>query len=106
MHAGQIIQYKITVLPFVRMYWETEITEVVEYQSFTDIQRVGPYSYWSHKHTFQEVKGGIEMIDELEYSIPFGMFGRMANYLFVARQVKNIFNYRFQVLEGLFSKPL
>lgn len=106
MHAGQIIKYKITVLPFVRMLWITEITEVVEYYSFTDVQRKGPYSQWVHKHIFQEVDGGIEMTDELEYAIPFGIFGRLINYLIVAREVKNIFNYRSHVLQDLFNKSL
>src|SRR5689334_20191549 len=93
MHEGQIIQYKITVLPLMRMRWETEITEVVEQKSFTDIQRKGPYAYWSHKHIFTKVEGGIEMTDELEYALPLGILGRLMNFLFVGREVKSIFNY-------------
>src|SRR5689334_14017148 len=58
MHIGQIIRYKITVLPFVRMYWETEIIEVSESELFVDVQKKGPYSYWAHKHSFREVNGG------------------------------------------------
>jgi len=104
MHEGQIIQYKITVLPFMRMRWETEITEVVEQKSFTDIQRKGPYSYWSHKHIFTKVEGGIEMTDELEYALPLGILGRLMNFLFVGQEVKNIFDYRFHVLNKYFSK--
>jgi ligand-binding SRPBCC domain-containing protein len=104
MHEGQIIQYKITVLPFVRMRWKTEITEVVDLRSFTDVQRKGPYSYWSHKHIFMEVKGGIEMTDELEYAMPLGQVGRLAHFLFVGREVKSIFDYRFHVLEKYFKK--
>lgn len=103
MHHGQIIKYKITVLPLVRLYWETEITDVVEHFSFTDVQRKGPYSYWAHKHSFKEVEEGIEMTDELEYSVPFGFVGRLANYLFVAREVRNIFEYRFNVLKNRFE---
>ena len=104
MHTGQIIQYKVTVLPFTRMYWETEIKEVLEHQSFIDIQRKGPYSYWSHKHSFIEVDGGVEMTDELEYAIPYGPLGRLANFLFVGREVRSIFEYRFNVLKDYFNK--
>ena len=103
MHQGQIIKYKITVFPFVRLYWETEISEVVEHLSFTDVQRKGPYAYWVHKHSFKEVDGGVEMADELEYSVPFGVLGRLANYLFVAREVRSIFEYRFNVLKNIFE---
>jgi len=104
MHEGQIIQYKITVLPFIRMFWETEITEVNGLSSFTDVQRKGPYTHWSHKHIFRKVDGGVEMTDELEYALPFGPFGRLANSLFVGREVKSIFEYRFHVLNEYFSK--
>ena len=104
MFAGQIIRYRITVLPLIRMYWETEITEVVELGSFTDIQRKGPYSYWSHKHIFTEVDGGIEMTDELEYAVSLGLLGRLANFLFVGRRVKNIFDYRSHILDERFSR--
>lgn len=104
MYTGQIIKYKITVLPWVRMHWETEIIDVQKLQSFTDIQRKGPYSYWAHKHSFQQVNNGIEMTDELEYAVPYGWIGRLANYAYVQREVKSIFEYRFQVLEKLFKK--
>jgi len=104
MYEGQIIQYKITVLPLIRMRWETEITEVSELISFTDVQRKGPYSYWSHKHSFAKVENGVEMTDELEYALPFGLLGRLTHFLFVGREVKNIFEYRFLVLNQYFNK--
>jgi ligand-binding SRPBCC domain-containing protein len=103
LYEGQIIRYRITVLPFIRMLWETEITQVVPLNSFTDVQRKGPYAYWSHKHIFVEVEGGVEMTDELEYAIPLGLLGRVVNFLFVGREVKSIFNYRFHVLKEQFS---
>ena len=104
MHTGQIIKYKITVLPFIRVYWETEITEVTEHTSFIDVQRKGPYAYWAHKHCFTEVEGGVEMTDELAYALPFGPIGRLANTIFVAHEVRSIFQYRSQVLKDYFNK--
>ena len=53
---------------------------------------------------FEEITGGVEMTDELEYSIPFGPLGRLAHNLFVGRQVKSIFEYRYAVLNGYFNK--
>lgn len=103
MFKGQVIQYKVTVLPFVRMFWETEITDVDELYSFTDIQKKGPYAHWKHKHTFTPVPRGVEMTDELEYSIPFGLLGRLANYSIVEREVKSIFDFRYKVLEKRFN---
>jgi hypothetical protein len=50
------------------------------------------------------VAAGTEMTDELHYAIPFGIFGRLANLLFVAREVNGIFDYRFKVLGNFFTK--
>jgi ligand-binding SRPBCC domain-containing protein len=73
---------------------------------FADEQRFGPFALWHHKHHFKEVNGGVEMTDEVDYAIPLGAIGRVANWLFVGRQVDAIFNYRFEILQKLFTtKP-
>src|SRR6478736_5872017 len=91
MFKGQIIRYKVTVLPFVRVKWVTEITEVSDLDYFIDEQRTGPYSLWHHEHHFKVVRGGVEMTDLLTYSIPFHFLGQIAHWLFVERELKAIF---------------
>lgn len=104
MYAGQIILYKIKLFPWWSMDWVTEITHVDEPHHFVDDQRFGPYALWHHQHSFREVDGGTEMMDELHYAIPYGIFGRLANWIFVEREVCSIFDYRFKVLETYFNK--
>ena len=104
MYAGQIISYKVNVLPWVRVRWVTEITHVQEPEFFTDEQRFGPYAFWHHKHHFKTVEGGVLMTDEVDYALPLGMLGRFAHWLFVAREVNRIFEYRNKVLETYFGK--
>jgi ligand-binding SRPBCC domain-containing protein len=104
MYAGQIIRYKVNVLPWVRLNWMTEITQVHEPYHFIDEQRFGPYALWHHQHHFREVEGGVEMTDELNYAIPFGFIGWLANAIFVAREVNAIFDFRYKVLEKFFHK--
>ena len=98
MYAGQLIQYKINVLPYVKVQWVTEITHIEPYRYFIDEQRFGPYKMWHHQHHFQEVSGGIEMRDEVYYTIPWGLLGRVVNWLFVERRVNAIFDYRYHAL--------
>ncbi len=105
-YAGQIIRYQINVLPFVPVHWVTEITQVKEPFHFIDEQRFGPYALWHHQHHFEEVKGGVLMTDEVNYAIPFGILGRFAHWLFVAKEVNRIFEHRFRTLEDFFSKNL
>jgi ligand-binding SRPBCC domain-containing protein len=103
MYPGQIIRYVIRVLPGIPMSWTTEITHVHEPHYFIDEQRFGPYALWHHQHHFREVDGGVEMTDEVNYAIPFGPLGRLANRLFVEREVNRIFEHRYSVLEKFFS---
>lgn len=102
-YEGQIIKYKVTVLPGITVDWMTEISHVREPFLFIDEQRSGPYSIWHHQHHFREVDGGVEMTDELNYSLPFGPLGRLAHWLFVGREVNAIFEHRKGVLEKLFN---
>lgn len=104
MHEGQTIAYRVTVLPFIRLSWVTEIVQVTDLVSFEDEQRRGPYSRWHHRHLFREVPGGVEMTDEVTYAIPFGLVGRLAHLLFVGHEVNRIFDYRFRVLKSHFDK--
>lgn len=103
MYPGQLIRYTVKGLPLIPMHWVTEITHVQEPHYFVDEQRFGPYALWHHQHRFKEVEGGIEMTDEVNYAIPLGFLGRMANVLFVGREVNTIFDHRFNVLEKYFS---
>src|SRR3954469_13301228 len=72
MYPGQIIGYKVTVLPFIRLRWVTEITHVSEPFYFADEQRFGPYALWHHKHHFEQGPDGVVMTDEVDYALPLG----------------------------------
>ncbi len=104
MYAGQLIEYKVSPLLGIPLYWMTEITQVVHRQYFIDEQRYGPYSLWHHQHFFKEVPGGVEMTDIVHYKPPLWWLGDIANSLFVRQQLRNIFTYRFQQTEALFGK--
>ena len=103
-YGGKIIRYQLGIFPGLKTNWTTEITHVQEPHYFVDEQRFGPYALWHHRHFFKEVAGGIEMSDEVNYAIPFGFLGRLANGLFVARQLNRIFSYRFNLLKKLFPE--
>jgi ligand-binding SRPBCC domain-containing protein len=102
-YAGQIIRYKLNVLPWVQVHWMTEITQVKEPFYFIDEQRFGPYALWHHQHHFKEVNGGVEMTDEVSYAIPLGLLGRLAHALFVGREVNRIFEFRIEKLNQIFK---
>lgn len=103
MYPGQIIEYKVSPVLGIPLYWMTEITHVEDQKFFVDEQRFGPYALWHHQHHFKTIPGGVEMTDIVHYKIPFWVLGDIAHALFVRKQLKKIFDYRFEQVEKIFG---
>ena len=103
MYPGQIIQYIVTPILGIKTKWVTEITQVCDHEFFIDEQRFGPYALWHHKHFIKEIPGGVEMIDIVDYKLPFGLLGRIAHPLLVKGKLNEIFEYRYNKLIELFG---
>ena len=104
MYEGLIITYRLKPMLNIPINWCTEITHVNEYSFFVDEQRKGPYNIWHHEHHFQEVEGGVLMTDLLHYDIGKSIFGWIAGKMFVHKKVKEIFAFRYKMLEKTFGK--
>ncbi len=103
-YAGQIITYKVAVLPGIKTSWVTEITQVKDKHFFIDEQRFGPYKMWHHEHWFETLPNGKTLMkDKISYKIPFGFLGHIAQVVFIKRQLKGIFQHRFTTLDKLFN---
>ncbi len=94
MYPGQLIEYRITLLPGLRVPWLTQITHVVPLEMFIDEQRLGPYRLWIHEHRFQEVEGGVLMRDRVVYALPLWPLGELVHRLYVRPRLEAIFRYR------------
>jgi ligand-binding SRPBCC domain-containing protein len=103
MYAGQIIEYKVSPVLGVPLYWMTEITHVEDKKYFVDEQRYGPYSLWHHQHHFREIDDGVEMTDIVHYKIAFWFVGDIANALFVRSRLRKIFEFRYAIAEERFG---
>lgn len=102
MYAGQIITYILKPMLGIPVKWMTEITHVKDGEYFIDEQRFGPYKLWHHRHSFKKTATGVEMHDEVNYVLPFGILGTIAHKLFIRKRVEEIFTYRTKVVEKLF----
>lgn len=103
MYPGMIITYKVSPLLGIKMDWMTEITHVSEKNFFVDEQRLGPYKLWHHQHKIKQVEEGVLMTDIVTYIPPYGLIGRLANSLFIKKQLEEIFAYRNVVLHKMFN---
>lgn len=103
-YAGQIIEYTVSPLLGIPLYWMTEITHVKDHTYFVDEQRYGPYSMWHHQHHFKAIEGGVEMTDIVHYKNPLWLLGEVANTLFVRKQLEGIFSFRYRKTNEVFGK--
>ena len=104
MYPGMIISYEVSPLLNIKINWLTEITQVKNKSFFIDEQRMGPYKMWHHQHLFEEQNDGVLMTDIVTYIPPFGIVGNIANTLFIKKQLRNIFDYRYKVMDEKFNK--
>ncbi|MDQ2666496.1 MAG: SRPBCC family protein [Gemmatimonadota bacterium] len=98
---GTRIRYKLR-LHGIPLSWESRITEYADNSHFADEQVTGPYARWYHRHSFRAVPGGVEMIDTVDYRLPFGPLGRLVHWLVVRRQLRSIFDYRTNAIHAVF----
>jgi ligand-binding SRPBCC domain-containing protein len=99
--VGTRIRYRLRLfgIPFT---WESLISECEADQHFVDEQIVGPYARWHHRHSFRAHAAGVEMLDAVEYRLPFGPLGRLVHWLVVRHQLRAIFDYRTSVIASLY----
>ena len=92
MRTGTLIGYRIR-LRGIPIRWDSEITQWDPPFRFQDTQRRGPYNHWVHSHIFEEVPDGTLVIDEVDYRV---RGGRLVNWLYVAPELRRIFNHRME----------
>jgi len=103
-YEGMHIDYTVSPVLNIPMKWQTQITQVDFQKSFTDFQKKGPYKLWNHFHEFVPNENGVLIKDTVTYELPMGFLGEIAHKIFVKNKLKNIFDYRHEVLEVMFNK--
>jgi ligand-binding SRPBCC domain-containing protein len=98
MHRATHIRYKLR-LHGVPISWESEITAWEPPHRFVDEQLTGPYRLWRHEHRFVAQNDGTQVSDHVDYAV---LGGSLINSLFVAPDVRRIFDYRTKILQSLF----
>ena len=107
--VGSQIVTSFRVFPylFVRAEWVAEITEFEWNHHFADEQRRGPFKSFCHRHELAgERRGGLNgtrVRDVITYEVGFGWVGRLADKIFIHRQMQRTFAYRQEALPKLLA---
>jgi ligand-binding SRPBCC domain-containing protein len=84
----------------IRFRMTSRITEMDAPHHFVDEQVTGPFRSFRHVHEFEEIAGGTQMIDRIEFSAPFGPLGRLVEKLILTRYLKGLIEARNEYLAG------
>jgi uncharacterized protein YbjT (DUF2867 family)/ligand-binding SRPBCC domain-containing protein len=105
MRSGLEIEYRIQPLFGIPVTWRTRIADYDPPHGFRDLQLAGPYRRWEHHHRFEPVDGGTLVHDEIEYEMPLGPLGDVANALVVRHELRRIFGFRAAAIRSIFTAP-
>jgi ligand-binding SRPBCC domain-containing protein len=94
------VRYPLIMKRFgIPIRWLAEYTAFEPPYRFVDRQVAGkgPFKFWEHQHLFAEIPGGTRLTDRIVYEPPFGPLGRLADRLFIRRDLERMFAYRHRV---------
>lgn len=95
--AGQDVTWEAVHFG-IKQRLTTEITLCERPHVFIDEQAKGPFQGFNHRHVFRDVPGGTLMIDDFDYSSPFGILGLLADKLFLERYMRKLLVERARVI--------
>jgi ligand-binding SRPBCC domain-containing protein len=103
---GSLITISFRPVPFLplRLEWDALITEFRRNDFFCDEQRRGPFKYFRHCHRIHEERNGTVVSDHVEYELPFGVLGNLANSLIMKQQIQSLFRQRQKMLPLLLQR--
>ncbi|MES2545421.1 MAG: SRPBCC family protein [Bacteroidota bacterium] len=68
---------------------------------FVDEMEKGKFKSFRHEHFFAEENGVTVMTDKLSYETPFGVFGKLFDYLFLEKHLNHFLLERNRFLKNL-----
>lgn len=80
---------------------KSRITAMDLYDYFVDEMEEGKFKTFKHEHFFEEINGVTTMKDHLQYETPFGVFGKLFDFLFLKRHLTQFLLERNTVLKEI-----
>ena len=101
--VGSEYEIKITRMG-ISVAWSIVIEDVVPNVFVRDRQSRGPFALWIHTQKFEDHGESTLLTDLIEYDVPFGLLGKLADDIFIRRDLENIFRHRHQKILEHFEK--
>lgn len=93
---GDEVVLKVLLLPLpVPQRWRVKVTRLERPTLVVDETLDGPFHSFVHQHRFEDLGGGrTRLTDHVEYALPLGPVGRLADALVVRRLMGPAFRHR------------
>jgi ligand-binding SRPBCC domain-containing protein len=89
----------------LRQTWRVRAERVVEPTLVLDTMLEGPFPSWVHQHRFEDLgERGTRLTDHVDYRLPLGALGALANRLVVRGQLERTFRFRQQRTRELLER--
>lgn len=109
MHEGATFTLIVRQPPiFVPLRWVTVISRREPPFCFVDeqVKGKGPFASWRHEHLFEAINDTqTRLRDIVTYTPPLGILGRIADALFIRRQLNQMFAYRHKITRERLEHP-
>jgi ligand-binding SRPBCC domain-containing protein len=80
-------------------FLKSKIVAMQKPESFVDVMLEGDFRSLQHEHYFKSIDNGTIMIDVLQFELPYGSVGKIANKLFLVRYMKKLLEQRNEMLK-------
>jgi ligand-binding SRPBCC domain-containing protein len=96
LNAGSRTTVEIRIA-FVWVTFESLHTAYDPPRLFEDQQVRGPFRSWRHRHIIEPHRDGAVLIDDIDYTPPFGILGRIIDPLAIKPRLRKVFAFRHRV---------
>jgi len=83
--------------------WQKLTSEITAFDPphyFVDEMKQGAFKGFRHEHVFEDREGTTYMTDIFNYQSPYGIFGRMADGLFLEKYMRGLLEERNRIIKG------
>ncbi len=84
----------------------SKMTELEKHNRFVDEMMRGIFKQFRHEHQFNQVGDETIMVDIFDYASPMGLFGRMADKLFLKKYMTHFLKERNEVIKRYAEKDI
>jgi len=77
----------------------SKITQYDRPKFFTDEMVRGAFAEFKHEHHFRELNGGTLMTDFFDYKSPLGIFGKLADKIFLKKYMTDLLTQRNRIVK-------